>query len=310
MSAGSLTSTAGGAVNETGAITVAGPTSIAAGANSITLTAANDFQGPVSLTGGATQIRDINELTLGSVNVSALSVTTSGNITQSGAVSVSGASNLQAGGGSISLADVSNEFGGRIDVSAGGDIFIQDASDIVVGTINSASGVVNLRAPNGDLIAAVPGSSSVSAGHAAPADSIFESTGGADGQVTGIGINIPHNLTVTGSATLWNFTAGSSAGSFSRTSETIGVQVGGVTFLASLVQIQAGNIVASVSASAAAVIVEEANRTFGTDSVAEAVEYGFAGEIGATPPMDHRIDESGISLPHCVEESRDGLPCK
>ena len=28
-------------------------------------------------------------------------------------------------------------------------------------------------------------------------------------------------------------------------------------------------------------IVEEANKTFGTDSVAEDVEYGFAGEIGA-----------------------------
>ena len=64
----------------------------------------------------------------------------------------------------------------------------------------------------------------------------------------------------------------------------------------------------SVSASVAAVIVDEANKTFGTDSVAEDVEYGFAGEIGATPPMDHRIDESGISLPRCVTESREGVP--
>ena len=56
--------------------------------------------------------------------------------------------------------------------------------------------------------------------------------------------------------------------------------------------------------------MEEANKTFGTDSVAEDVEYGFAGEIGATPPMDHRIDESGISLPRCVQESREGVPCK
>jgi hypothetical protein len=64
------------------------------------------------------------------------------------------------------------------------------------------------------------------------------------------------------------------------------------------------------SSSIAAAIAEEASKTFGTDSVAEDVEYGFAGEIGATPPMDHRIDEIGISLPHCVPESREGLPCK
>jgi hypothetical protein len=60
----------------------------------------------------------------------------------------------------------------------------------------------------------------------------------------------------------------------------------------------------------AAVIVEEANKTFGTDSVAEDVEYGFAGEVGTTPPMDHRTDESGISLPRCVQESREAVPCK
>jgi hypothetical protein len=65
-----------------------------------------------------------------------------------------------------------------------------------------------------------------------------------------------------------------------------------------------------VSASVSAAIAEEASKTFGTDSVAEDVEYGFAGEVGATPPMDHRIDESGISLPRCVQESREGMPCK
>ncbi|HEV3008571.1 MAG TPA: hypothetical protein VGX52_06015, partial [Burkholderiales bacterium] len=139
---------------------------------------------------------------------------------------------------------------------------------------------------------------------------IFSSSGGADSQVVNLGITFSGNLAVTGSATLWNFSAGSSAGSFSRTSENTGVQVAGATFLANLVQIQAGNVIASVAGAAAAVIVDEAKKTFGTDSVAEDVEYGFAGEIGSTPPMDHRIDESGISLPRCVEEAREGAPCK
>ena len=86
--------------------------------------------------------------------------------------------------------------------------------------------------------------------------------------------------------------------------------INGATAVASLAQTQAANAASTVSSTVSAVIVDEANKTFGTDSVAEDVEYGFAGEIGATPPMDHRIDESGISLPRCVQESREGVPCK
>jgi hypothetical protein len=84
----------------------------------------------------------------------------------------------------------------------------------------------------------------------------------------------------------------------------------GAVIAQSIIQQQATAAASQASSSIAAVIVEEANKTFGTDSVAEDVEYGFAGEIGATPPMDHRIDESGISLPRCVQEAREGVPCK
>jgi hypothetical protein len=84
----------------------------------------------------------------------------------------------------------------------------------------------------------------------------------------------------------------------------------GALIAASAAQQQALDAAGNASSSIAAVAAEEANKTFGTDSVAEDVEYGFAGEIGATPPMDHRIDESGISLPRCVQEAREGLPCK
>jgi filamentous hemagglutinin family protein len=84
----------------------------------------------------------------------------------------------------------------------------------------------------------------------------------------------------------------------------------GAVIAQSILQQQASNAASNASQSIASAITEEANKTFGTDSVAEDVEYGFAGEIGATPPMDHRIDESGISLPRCVEEAREGVPCK
>jgi len=44
--------------------------------------------------------------------------------------------------------------------------------------------------------------------------------------------------------------------------------------------------------------------------VAKQIDYGFAGDVGTTPPMDHRIDETGISTPDCLEESREARPCK
>ena len=47
-----------------------------------------------------------------------------------------------------------------------------------------------------------------------------------------------------------------------------------------------------------------------TDSVAKQIDYGFAGDVGTTPPMDHRIDETGISTPDCFDESREGQACK
>ena len=133
--------------------------------------------------------------------------------------------------------------------------------------------------------------------------------------VNGFNINMPNvPLSLTGSATQWNFistpTSIPQPNPITVLSGNVGVTYNLASIVASISQQQAASASSSVSASVAAVIVDEANKTFGTDSVAEDVEYGFAGEIGATPPMDHRIDESGISLPRCVEESREGVPCK
>ena len=55
-SAGSLDATSGGAVSQSGALTVTGTTDIDAGSSSVTLTdAGNDFGGQVTVAGGATQ---------------------------------------------------------------------------------------------------------------------------------------------------------------------------------------------------------------------------------------------------------------
>jgi hypothetical protein len=84
----------------------------------------------------------------------------------------------------------------------------------------------------------------------------------------------------------------------------------GALLAANAAQLLQQSVTSAVQGSAAAATVQEANETFGTDSVAEQVEYGFAGDVGTTPPMDHRLDETGISVPVCLNESREGVPCK
>jgi hypothetical protein len=177
----------------------------------------------------------------------------------------------------------------------GGAVNMTDPTSLSVGTLNAAGGVVNLTAGT------LGGAGFITAG---------SGTFSSNTNVVGLGITIAGNLHMDGAATLYNYLVGSSSGSFSVANSNISVQINGVTFVASVGQQQAAAAIGLVSEQIGAIIVEEANKTFGTDSVAEDVEYGFAGEIGTTPPMDHRIDEAGITLPRCVEEAREGLPCK
>ena len=50
-------------------------------------------------------------------------------------------------------------------------------------------------------------------------------------------------------------------------------------------------------AEAEAAVAEASKAGFDTDSVAQQINYGFAGDVGVSPPMDHRIDETGVSVP-------------
>jgi hypothetical protein len=50
--------------------------------------------------------------------------------------------------------------------------------------------------------------------------------------------------------------------------------------------------------------------TDGGDRVQRSIKFGFTRDPGAAPAMDHRIRDSGISLPQCFGESRDGQACK
>jgi hypothetical protein len=82
--------------------------------------------------------------------------------------------------------------------------------------------------------------------------------------------------------------------------------VSGLNFITSIT----GNLTSTVGGTVAQIGAQALKAAFDTDSVADQVDNGFAGDVGTTPPMDHRLEESGISTPACFDESREGRSCK
>ena len=134
---------------------MAGVATVNAGAGSITLTSANDFQSTVNLTGTTTQITDTNALTLGTLATGALTATSTGNlnlgsgtaasivatsnggaVSQTGALAVTGITSVSAGAGSITLGNAGNDFS-TIGL-AGSAVSVVDANALTVSTLSSA----------------------------------------------------------------------------------------------------------------------------------------------------------------------------
>ena len=117
---------------------------------------------------------------------------------------------------------------------------------------------------------------------------------------------------LTGSASAWNLSGPAAPQpTFTPTSQNTGANVfynnGCISGPAC-----AGvfSVTASIGASVAQIAAQALKDAQSTDSVAKQIDYGFAGDVGTTPPMDHRIDETGISTPDCFEESRENTACK
>ena len=123
---GNLSVTAGGAITESGVLTVNGAgksASFTAGAaNDITLdTQNNDFTSVSIVSGKDVAIKDVNGIDLGASTVSGnLAVTASGAVSQSGAATVSGTANVSAGANGITLNNGGNDFVGAVTVNNSG----------------------------------------------------------------------------------------------------------------------------------------------------------------------------------------------
>jgi hypothetical protein len=319
---GNLNVMSGGAVAQGGAMSVGGTTAINAGGNSVTLTLANDFGGAVSLTSGTTQITDVNTLTLGTLNTGALTVidtgalnlgsgtvngalvvtSNGGNITQTGGIAVTGTSNLAAGAGSITLTS-SNDFGGAVTAGGTGGISLNDVNAFTPASINAGAGTVTLNA------------GAINGGGPLGASSLTLGSNSNVATVTFQPTLAGKNVLLTGSATSWTFCDFNGCGTsmtppvFSKTSTgPVDIFFNGVNLGSSASTVS--NVTGSIGATVSQIASQALQEALDTDSVQKQIDYGFAGDVGTTPPMDHRIDETGISTPECFEQSREGEPCK
>ena len=144
---GILNVTAGGAITDSGNLTVTGTTTLAAGAgNDITLNNANNFSTVSISSGRNVTLNDTNALDLGASNISGiLNVTTAGAITDSGNLNVAGTTTLAAGAGNdITLDSAGNNFS-TVAITSGRNVTLVDSNALDLGA-STISGTLNVTA--------------------------------------------------------------------------------------------------------------------------------------------------------------------
>jgi hypothetical protein len=119
------------------------------------------------------------------------------------------------------------------------------------------------------------------------------------------------NITGASSTTSW-LLSGSQPGATKAFTPTPDVKVAGTAILVGTLGEQQASVISSAQASAVTSASAEASKSFGTDSVAQQIDYGFAGDVGVAATMAHEIPLEGetISVPSCTSESKNSTPCK
>ncbi len=145
---GALGVTTNGALTQSGALSVVGTMTLAAGpGNDIILNnAANDFSTVGVTTGNNVALTDTNALDLGAATVAGtLTVATNGALTQSGALTVTGVTTLAAGAGNdITLNNAANDFS-TVGIASGNNVTLRDSNALGLGTL-TPSGNLNVTA--------------------------------------------------------------------------------------------------------------------------------------------------------------------
>ena len=132
---GDLTIRAGGTITDSGAVVVAGTTTLNTTGDITLDSAANNFDQVNISDGNDVQLVDVNDIDLGTSNVGDdLTVRAGGTITDSGAVVVGGTTTLNTTG-DITLDNAANNFD-QVNISDGNDVQLVDVNDIDLGTSN------------------------------------------------------------------------------------------------------------------------------------------------------------------------------
>ena len=152
LAVNSLIVSAGGDISDSGVLdiaTTASFTTTAANGN-VVLDQASDIDGALSITTHGTGTSSVTNLTdaieLGTITSAQLTVAAGGDITQSGAATITGDASFSAGGNVITLNSEGNDFTGAVSLTNTGtnNITIDDANDLVLGTVSIAAGNLNV----------------------------------------------------------------------------------------------------------------------------------------------------------------------
>jgi hypothetical protein len=313
--AGSLTLASTGAITQTGPLTVTGTGSISAGTNAITLTnTGNNFGGLLTVTGGTVKLTDANAL--------AVQLST-------GETYLISSGDLTVGGTSGNLTAVSN--GGTViwNNLTGANVILIAATPSV-----GAAGITGLNPTTGDLLPLnttfsnrgdARGTNLVASGElyivardipGAPADSSAR----AKLAVLDIAKLNPENrlqlildapngkLRLLVDQGAFRFRAGSQFPGGVTTPDPTKTQVfiGNQKLDSTPDALSSARSAAQQSALQSA--SSDARKSFGTDSVTQQIDMGFAGDVGIAPTMAHSVPLQGeiISTPEGVTESKGG----
>ena len=219
-----LTTGSGGIAQTGGRISAVGAASVDAGTSAIQLNrSANDFQGAVSLRGGATQVQSSGALTLGTLHTGNLTATSHGDldlgegtvagtlnaqanghlIKQTGALTLTGAITLNAGNAAITLDDAHNDLQGAITATGGG-VSLRSANDLRLVSLTQlpnqalvldAGGTLFLPAGTQDIDT---GSGALTLASRGGVFSTFGTLKGGNVTLRGVSVTLAHNVTASG----------------------------------------------------------------------------------------------------------------
>ncbi|MEA5124939.1 filamentous hemagglutinin N-terminal domain-containing protein [Xanthomonas floridensis] len=212
----------GGAVTQTGALTVIGATRInSAGATIVLADAGNDFQSALSLSGGDTRVRDRNGLTLGTLDVGALDVASGAGLnlgqgriggtlvarSGTGVAGITGRLTAQAvvrpaaTGADITQQGALTIVGNSVLDAGTGAIVLTDAGNDFQGSVQASGGSIALVDRN-DLAAAVQSSGAVNLQAGGQLSSSGAITGSTVTLVSGGAMQLAHDIGSAGTLSL------------------------------------------------------------------------------------------------------------